>query len=191
MEHALVNSTHRTIDHLKAIEFEYEVERIRRYRQECCSEQLDPRFRKANTKDFSVVKRIIRLWDRTMYRYRYRIDLWKEYLAFCYVVKSRRTFYKALSNAVKFNPFELDLWLSGVYYEVEANNNPWKARKVFHKALKTNRTNRRFWQEYLRFELTFAQIILERQQKLTGSSGKTEIIAEGGAALEEVDPNDE
>lgn len=150
-EHALVNSTHRTTDHLKAIEYEYEVERIRRYRQETLGEQLDPRFKKANTKDFSVVKRIIRLWDRTMHRYRYRIDLWKEYLAFCYVVKSRKTFYKALSTAVKFNPFDLELWLAGVYYEVEANNNPWKGRKVFHKALKTNRQDRRFWAEYLRF----------------------------------------
>lgn len=124
-----------------------------------------------------------------MHRYRYRIDLWKEYLAFCYVVKSRKTFYKALSNAVKFNPFNLELWLAGVYYEVEANNNPWKARKVFHKALKTNRLDRQFWAEYLRFELTFAQIVLERQNKLVGGTTKTEIITEEGAAEEEdVDP---
>lgn len=101
-----------------------------------------------------------------MHKYRYRIDLWKQYLAFCFTVKSRKTFYKALSNAVKFNPFSLELWLSGVYYEFEVNKNPWKARKVFHKAIKVNRTNLEFWVEYLRFELMFAQLILERDSHI-------------------------
>jgi U3 small nucleolar RNA-associated protein 6 len=106
---------------------------------------MDPKYKKTDTRDFTIVKRAIRLWDRTMHKYRYRIELWKQYLAFCYVVKSRKTFYKALSNAVKFNPFSLELWLSGVYYEFEVNKNPWKARKVYHKALKVNRTNLEFW----------------------------------------------
>lgn len=121
---------------------------------------MDPKYKKANSKDFTIVKRIIQLWDRTMHRYRYRIDLWKQYLSFCFVIKSRKVFYKALSHAVKFNPFDLDLWLAGVYYEFEVVSNPWRARKVFHKALKINRKLPQFWIEYFRFEMQFAQKIL-------------------------------
>lgn len=72
---------------------------------------------------------------------------------------------------MKFNPFSLDLWLSGVFYEFEVNKNPWKARKVFHKAIKVNRTNLEFWVEYLRFELMFTQIILERENMIIKDEG--------------------
>ena len=77
---------------------------------------IDPKYKRANTKDFTIVKRAIRLWDRTLHKYRFRIDLWKQYLLFCHTIKSKKAFYKALTNAVRFNPFELELWLAGVYY---------------------------------------------------------------------------
>jgi Tfp pilus assembly protein PilF len=87
-----------------------------------------------------------------MHKYRFRIDLWKQYLAFCHAIKSKKAFYKALTNAVRFNPFSLELWLAGAYYEFEVIKNPWKARKIFHKALKLNKSNIDLWKEYLRFE---------------------------------------
>ena len=52
-----------------------------------------------------VIKRIIKLWDRTMHKYRYRMYLWKQYLIFCIVIKSKKHFYKALTNALRFLPF--------------------------------------------------------------------------------------
>jgi U3 small nucleolar RNA-associated protein 6 len=42
-----------------------------------------------------------------MHKYKYRIDLWKQYLSFAYVIKSKKIFYKALSNAIRFNPFNI------------------------------------------------------------------------------------
>ena len=35
-----------------------------------------------------VVKRIIKLWDRTMHKFKHNVDLWKQYLQFCIVIKS-------------------------------------------------------------------------------------------------------
>lgn len=93
-------------------------------------------FRKQGKTDFSVVRRIIKLWDRTMHKYRFRAYLWKQYLSFCIAIKSKKHFYKALTNALRFLPFELQLWKIGVRYEVEIGRNLWKARKLFHKGLK-------------------------------------------------------
>lgn len=52
-----------------------------------------------------VVKRVLKLWDRTMHKYRFRTHLWKQYLAFCIAINSKKHFYKALTNALRFLPF--------------------------------------------------------------------------------------
>jgi hypothetical protein len=43
-----------------------------------------------------------------------------------------------VSAALRFNPQSVTLWLLAIYYEMEANNNPFKARKIFYNALKCN-----------------------------------------------------
>lgn len=86
----------------------------------------------------SVMKRIIKLWDRTMHKFKYDLDLWKQYLQFCIVSEAKKQFYKALSWALRFLPYSEELWLIGVYYEVEVGHNLWKARKIFIKSLKMN-----------------------------------------------------
>jgi hypothetical protein len=47
-------------------------------------------------------------------------------------------FYKAVSNAMAMNWDSLDIWLLAVYYQVEMNNNPFRARKIFLKGIKMN-----------------------------------------------------
>ncbi len=71
-----------------------------------------------------------------MHKFRYRTYLWKQYLSFCIALKSKKHFYKALTNALRFLPFQLELWKIGIRYEVEIGKNKWKARKLIHKGLK-------------------------------------------------------
>lgn len=40
-----------------------------------------------------------------------------------------------MSAALRFNPYSIELWLMAIYYEFESNKNPFKARKIFYKAL--------------------------------------------------------
>ena len=56
---------------MKVLDYEYRLERQRRARA------LELGIKKFNNRDFTIVKRIINLWDRIMNKYRYRIDLWK------------------------------------------------------------------------------------------------------------------
>ena len=50
-----------------------------------------------------------------------------------------------------------------VYYHFEINKDPFKARKTFLKALKTNNKRKDFWLEYFRFELNFLEMIKKRK----------------------------
>lgn len=71
-----------------------------------------------------------------MHKYKFKLHLWKQYLKFCITIASKKHFYKALTNALRFLPFELDLWKIGVEYEKEVGHNLWKARKILIKAMK-------------------------------------------------------
>ena len=54
---------------------------------------------------FLVVRRIIKLWERTMFKFKYNVELWKQFLQFCVVNHSKKQFYRALSNGIRFLPF--------------------------------------------------------------------------------------
>lgn len=123
--------------------------------------------------DNTVVKRILKLWDRTMHKFKYRVHLWKQYMAFCIQINSKKHFYKALTSALRFLPFELDLWKIGAYYEIEVAQNMWKARKIFLKALKIISPGQKhiiLCQEMLRFEVEFMRKILGRKKIFGGSN---------------------
>ena len=52
-----------------------------------------------------------------MHKYRFRPNLWKQYIQFCITAGSKKHFDKALTNALRFMPFEVDLWKVGAAYE--------------------------------------------------------------------------
>ena len=49
--------------------------------------------------------------------------------------ESKNNFFKAIQNALRFHDQNLEIWLLAVYYELEVNRSPFKARNIFHKAL--------------------------------------------------------
>lgn len=51
-------------------------------------------------------------------------------------INSKKHFYKALTNAIRFLPYEVDLWKIGAAYEMERGMNMWKGRKLLIKGLK-------------------------------------------------------
>ena len=69
-------------------------------------------------KDFSIVRRIVQLFDRTANKFKYNIDIWKEYLKFCIKVNSKKHFHKAAQKAISFHHHDLELWLLVVYFEL-------------------------------------------------------------------------
>jgi len=42
-----------------------------------------------------------------MHKFKYNVDLWKQYLQFCITICSKKHFFKALAHATRFLPFTL------------------------------------------------------------------------------------
>ena len=52
-----------------------------------------------------------------MHKFKFQTKLWKQYLSFTLAIGSKKHFYKALTNALRFQPFDVDLWKIGAAYE--------------------------------------------------------------------------
>lgn len=118
-------------------------------------------------------------------RFKYRTDLWLGYLRFCLQISSKKNFYRAFSNAIRYNSGSLPLWLAGIYFESETNLNPFKGRQLFMRAIKMNSTSQEFWTEYFRYECLFVKIIENREDVLTGQLEKKEEKESGIDGLED------
>jgi hypothetical protein len=130
----------------------------------------NPLFKKQAKTDFVLINRIIRLWDRTTHKFKYDVNLWKQFLDFCITIESKKQFYKALSASLRFLPFAEDLWLIGVHYEIEIGLNMWKARKIFIKALRLNSTSVNLWVHMFRFEIQFLKSLSQRERAVQANS---------------------
>ncbi|CAD8061494.1 unnamed protein product [Paramecium sonneborni] len=159
-EYMLQRRTHNLSNYMQLLDYEYGLERLRRQRNK------ERQIKKVTTRDYAIVKRIIYIWDRIMNKYRYNIDLWKQYLSFCYIIESKKHFFKVITKALNFNPFCIDLWLAGALFELEKAHNPIKARKIFYQALRINNKNIQLWGNYLDFELKQLQIGQEENQNI-------------------------
>lgn len=112
------------------------------------------------------------MFDRLCAKFRYRVDLWLEYLKVCMQMASRKNFHRVFSNALRYNARSIKLWLVGIYYEFEVNRNPFKSRQQFLRALKLNPNSSELWAEYFRFECKFVKLVESRQELITGESNE-------------------
>lgn len=117
-------------------------------------------------------------------RFKYNTELWRQYLRFCLQIDSKKNFYRALSNALRFNGQDLSLWEICVYYELEMRKNPFKARKLYMKALRVNNKNLSFWVSYLRFECKFIKMVEKRQELIEEAVTKEQNEDEESQGLE-------
>ncbi|CAD8044579.1 unnamed protein product [Paramecium primaurelia] len=164
-EYMLQRRTHNLSNYMQLLDYEYGLERLRRQRNK------ERQIKKVTTRDYAIVKRIIYIWDRIMNKYRYNIDLWKQYLSFCYIIESKKHFFKVITKALNFNPYNTDLWLAGALFELEKAHNPIKARKIFYQALRINNKNIDLWGSYLDFELNQLQIGQEQNDEIKNIDG--------------------
>ena len=94
-----------------------------------------------------------------MHKFKYKSELWKQYLNFCIVIESKKHFFKALAHAIRFLPFELELWKIGIRYLIEIEKNWWKARNLCHRALNMNNKKFELWVYMFELEVDFMKNI--------------------------------
>jgi U3 small nucleolar RNA-associated protein 6 len=102
--------------------------------------------------DYSIVKRIAKLFDRAVAVFKHDVGLWKDYIDFCLRAKRNASLGKVIARAILLHPRSRDLWMIAFNVEKLVNTNWEGSRDVLQKAVKFLPTDREIWISYLSFE---------------------------------------
>ncbi|KAJ1948234.1 U3 snoRNP protein, partial [Linderina pennispora] len=174
-EYALKKRGVGRVDFLRYIEYEINVDALRRKRKK----RLGVKGR-TTISDYSIEQRINGLFERALFRHSADVVLWLQYIEF---VKSRvdpnkeqtgnmRLLSKLFARAIQAHPYEVRLWIMAAAYEFEVNANGSAARALLQRGLRVNPKDKRLWIEYFRLELMLVEKIKARRRMLGIDSEK-------------------
>lgn len=142
----------RAIDALRYIEYELNLDALRRKRKE----RLGLR-KPAPLSDNAGARRVHSIFDRVLYKHRGSLDLWLQYIAFCKTEGSSRILSRVFSRALQVHPRSAEIWIEAAGYEFAANLNVDSARVLLQRAIRITPQCARLWHEYFRLELLYIQ----------------------------------
>ena len=174
-EYALKRRAPKKADFLRYIEYELNVEALRKKRRD----RLYPRHHggkkggkttmtqvKWTHSDHAGVRRIHHLFDRFTRKFHGELEVWLEYIRFATESKSYRAVGRIFARAIQLHPRRSEIWMLAANWEWEENGSVTAARTLLQRALRLNADARPLWLHYFTLELMFLVKIMERQSIL-------------------------
>ncbi|XP_042517896.1 U3 small nucleolar RNA-associated protein 6 homolog [Macadamia integrifolia] len=171
-------------DFVAYIEYEKQLDSLRRLRRKSVVRQLKEKGNKKLRKsvsDFAGVSRILEIYRLAVMRFKGDIDLWFQYLEFCREQGHGRM-KQVLAQAIRFHPKVPGLWIYAAAWEFDHNLNVAAARALMHSGLRACPTSEDLWVEYLRMELTYLNKLTARKAAIGEEKGT--LARDGGDADE-------
>ncbi|KAG4929206.1 hypothetical protein AAZX31_17G011900 [Glycine max] len=160
-------------DFLAYVEYETQLDALRRLRKKSVARELmkqgNKKLKKSKS-DFAGLLRIMDIYELALKRYKGDIDLWFCYLEFCRLRKNGRM-KKALANVIRFHPKVPGVWIYAAAWEFDHNLNVAAARALMQEGLRVCPTSEDLWVEYLRMELTYLNKLKARKVALGEDQG--------------------
>ncbi|CAI0628151.1 unnamed protein product [Linum tenue] len=170
-------------DYLAYIDYETQLDTLRRLRKKSVSRDLDKKKDskrvKLSVSDFAGVSRIVEIYRLAVLRYKGDVDLWLRYLEFCRE-RSNGRMKKVLAQLIRFHPKVPGVWIYAAAWEFDHNLNVAAARALMQSGLRVCPTSEDLWVEYLRMELTYLNKLKAR--KIALGEGKGSLVREDGDA---------
>ncbi|XP_061345521.1 uncharacterized protein LOC133291297 [Gastrolobium bilobum] len=160
-------------DFLAYVEYETQLDALRRLRKRSAARELKKQGNKKLKKsksDFAGLLRIMEIYELALKRYKGDIDLWFRYLEFCRQRKNGRM-KKALAKVIRFHPKVPGVWIYAAAWEFDHNLNVAAARALMQEGLRVCPTSEDLWVEYLRMELTYINKLKARKVALGEDEG--------------------
>lgn len=198
-EHCLSSRGSSTDDYLRYINYEILVMRLREKRVK----RILHATKTNSLSDWSMIKRIEKIYSRGTNKFPSDLKLWSQYLNFIKLPKYSNQFsYKHIhtvyNNLLKLHPTVPDIWISSAKYEYEVHSNFKSTRILFQNGLRFNPDSFKLWYEYLNFELNFITKLINRRKVLNLINEREQnldmlnsITAESRENEEENDDDDE
>ncbi|ESW25959.1 hypothetical protein PHAVU_003G080200 [Phaseolus vulgaris] len=160
-------------DFLAYVEYETQLDALRRLRKKSVARELTKQGNKKLKKsksDFAGMLRILEIYELALKRYKGDIDLWFRYLEFCRIRKNGKM-KTALAKVIRFHPKVPGVWIYAAAWEFDHNLNVAAARALMQEGLRVCPTSEDLWVEYLRMELTYLNKLKARKVALGEDEG--------------------
>lgn len=144
------------VDFQRYIQYEMRLDLLRRKRKKRMGAT------KTSASDHAGPRRIHRLYNRGLRRFKTDTKLWAQYIHFCKSSGAQQYLGRVYASALQYNPLHVDLWVDAASWEYEGNQNMLNARALLQKSLRLNGKSQKLWCEYLRLELLYVKQIRDR-----------------------------
>ncbi|CAO3700119.1 unnamed protein product [Rhizopus microsporus] len=162
-EYAMSRRIKQKIDFLRSIEYEINLEELRKKRIKRLGYNFDP---KEKNLQYSGIKRIYSLFKRATTRFTGDLKLWLQYIDFAKKNDSNNILSGIFVQAIQYHPMNPSLWIMAASWEHEHNANIAAARTLMQRAIRLMPENQLLWHEYFRLELIYIEKIKLRRRIL-------------------------
>lgn len=172
-------------DFLRYVDYETQLETIRRARKKVLCESLKAKGESWRNSicDRSNAMRIMMIYERAVTKFKGDLELWLRYAEFCRARGTRRV-QKVMMKAIQLHPAVPGLWIYAAVWEAEHNSNVTAARSLMQQGIRSCPKSEILWHEYFRMELIFAEKVKARRLVLGLASQEKPAIIEAGEVHE-------
>ncbi|KAJ3194354.1 U3 snoRNP protein [Irineochytrium annulatum] len=182
LEYALHRRITRRADYLRYIEYETNLEKLRRKRKRRLKLDIVTTRNNANANnhsnvtlsDFSIVRRIHHLYQGALKKFPGDINLWLQYFEWSRSTGSSRALGRTFAKALSLHPGKPPMWILAAKWEFEENANMTAARVLLQRGIRVNAESTSLWLEYFKLELLWLAKVVERRRILFGGVGGAE-----------------
>ncbi|KAK4519987.1 uncharacterized protein ATC70_010231 [Mucor velutinosus] len=162
-EYALQRRIKQKIDFLRAIEYEINLEELRKKRiaRLGIADSL-----KGSDLQYSGARRIYNLFRRATIKFKSDLSLWLQYIDYAKKNKANNILSSIFVQAIQYHPNNASLWIMAATWENEHNANMAAARILLQRALRLMPESQQLWHEYFRLELLYIEKIKLRRRIL-------------------------
>ncbi|ORX93777.1 hypothetical protein K493DRAFT_284390 [Basidiobolus meristosporus CBS 931.73] len=160
-EYALKRRSPKKIDYLRYIEYELNLENLRKKRKA----RLDIKG-KPSVSDYAGPRRVNFIFERALLKFKGDVPLWLQWVDFAKRNKMNKLLSKIFARAIQLHPAKPSLWIMAASWEFEDNLNTTAARILLQRGLRLNPESQELWLEYVRLELVYMAKIRERRRIL-------------------------
>eukprot|EP00842_Homolaphlyctis_polyrhiza_P000334 jgi/Hompol1/1300/HPOL_004631-RA len=184
LEYAIHRRVCKRADFLAYIEYESNLEKLRRKRKQRMGleaklrDETNAAINARSISDFSIVAHIHRLYRRMLSKFKGSVTLWIQYTEWCKSLGANKILGRIYANAIQLHPTKPTFWVLAASWELEVKGDISAARGnqrvdiqlfidlLLQRGLRILPKDQKMWLEYFKLELIWVHKLKERRRIL-------------------------
>ncbi|KAI3597017.1 u3 small nucleolar rna-associated protein 6 [Moniliophthora roreri] len=156
-ENALVRRVAKKADFLRYVQYEMNLELLRRKRLERMKLPPAP----TTVSDYALVRRQFYIFERALKRFKSDVGLWIQYIQVAEKEGARSLVGRIIARALQLHANTPSLYIIAAQHEL-SHLSPSTARSLLQRGIRLNPDNIEIWREYVKMELAFIESLRRR-----------------------------